>query len=186
MSNRLSELNKSLNKLNHAVSKQRSDKHCLRLWSSFVRLRDGGRCIICDSCHKTAAHHIFRKSFLFWARYETGNGITLCKSCHREPHAEFNQKPNLLKPVDYQGGENIDLSIFYLSKLLTSAKTNNLLNDDFYCFSDTTLAVLKRFQGIPDDVTFSGYRLEQAYTIWQQTPWQFMNALWQKFLKENK
>ncbi|WP_414676703.1 HNH endonuclease [Longimicrobium sp.] len=97
-------MEKALRKLQNASSRQRSERYCLRLWSEFVRVRDGGRCVLCDDDDRVVAHHIIRKSFLSEARLQTGNGITLCRLCHRKPHEAFNQRPDLRLPMDAQGG----------------------------------------------------------------------------------
>src|ERR1051325_6514030 len=80
------ELNASLARLQNAVEGDRSPAYCLRLWSRFVRLRDGGGSVVCNRAGRLAAHHIARKTLFSIARFQTGNGITLCRSCHAQPH----------------------------------------------------------------------------------------------------
>src|SRR4051812_14246654 len=94
-----------LGKLQAALAGGLSREGCLRLWSKFIRERDGHRCVDCHSRCRLSAHHICRKSFLAAAEFQTGNGITLCASCHKEMHDGFNGRPDLGLPVDAQNGE---------------------------------------------------------------------------------
>jgi hypothetical protein len=160
----------ALLELHSAIARQRSVHHCLNLWSCFIRIRDNGRCVVCRARKEIAAHHIVRKSFLVEARFQTGNGITLCKRCHRQPHEVFNRQPNLDLPMDAEGGENIDLLTEFFGRLLMDAKRRNILRDDFYFLSDEVLARFKLAQGFEPDYCFAGFRLEQAYAIWDQCP----------------
>lgn len=161
---------RALVELHSAVSRQRSFPYCLNLWSYFIRVRDNGKCIVCRSRKEVVAHHIVRKSFLVEARFQTGNGITLCKPCHRQPHEIFNRRPNLDLPMDAEGGENIDLLTEFFGRLLMDAKRRNILRDDFYFLSDEVMAKFKLAQGFKPDHYFPGFRLEQAFTIWNQCP----------------
>lgn len=169
-------LRKALLELRCAVVQRRSDAYCLRLWSVFVRLRDEC-CVICCTTDQLTAHHIVRKSFLVSARFETGNGITLCRGCHREPHETFNGRPDLMQPMDAQGGENVELLAGLYGALVNNAKTRGLLLDDYYYLSDRTIEVFKRFQGFDQSHRFPGTRLEQAYLIWRNAPVQLMRFL---------
>src|SRR5438132_13843361 len=82
-------IEKALVDLQRSVSTRKSLSYCLQLWSRFIRVRDGNRCVVCHSRHVLLAHLIVRKSFMGEARFQTGNGITLCRRCHREPHQVF-------------------------------------------------------------------------------------------------
>lgn len=84
-----------------------SREHCLRRWSEFIQERDGHRCVDCHSRRRLSAHHICRKSFIAGAQFETGNGITLCRTCHTEMQWGFNVCPDLSLPADAQGGEKL-------------------------------------------------------------------------------
>jgi hypothetical protein len=161
---------RALLELHTAIARQRSVPYCLKLWSGFIRIRDNGRCVICRSRKETVAHHIVRKSFLIEARFQTGNGITLCKGCHRQPHEVFNRRANFDLPMDAEGGENIDLLTEFFGRLLIDAKERNMLRDDFYFLSDDVLARFKLAQGFEPDYYFGGLRLEQAFAIWDQCP----------------
>jgi hypothetical protein len=64
------------------------DKYRLRKWSRLVRLRDGGKCFMCQvepSIYKLQAHHIYPKHIKKHCRrvYSLKNGITLCRRCHK-------------------------------------------------------------------------------------------------------
>lgn len=98
-----------------------------------------------------------------------GNGITLCPSCHREPHEAFNRRPDLTLPMDAQGGDNLDLTAAFFYALGRDARERELLCDEYYFISDYALATFKHFQCIEPDLEFSGHRVEQAYLIWRQT-----------------
>lgn len=153
-----------------AVNNNRSNSYCLDLWSKFIRERDGHRCVICNSKKKLSAHHIIRKSFWEGLKFQTGNGITLCHICHKDPHAGFNGRPDLNLVMDAQGGEKIDLFIGYLGALVIDSHRRNLLGEHLYYYSDKALEAFKKIQGIPDAAKFEGRRIEQAYQIWNQTP----------------
>ncbi|WP_410017557.1 HNH endonuclease [Pseudomonas sp. 20S_6.2_Bac1] len=57
-------------------------------------MRDGFRCVHCESRHGIQAHHIFRRVTFPEGKYELGNGITLCRVCHKLLHSEFNRRPH--------------------------------------------------------------------------------------------
>ncbi|MBC3456911.1 HNH endonuclease [Pseudomonas mosselii] len=164
-------------KLENAVCSGRSNKYCLTLWSDFIRTRDEMRCVICESAHHLSAHHIIRKSFWKHLKFQTGNGITLCHTCHKEPHIGFNRRPDLNQPMDAEGGEKIDLFTGYLGALAIDSKIRNLLDERFYYFDDHALNAFKKLQGISEKANFKGRRIEQAYNIWSQTPRGMLNAI---------
>lgn len=168
----------ALYRLNRAVLFGGSTPYCLRRWSRFIRIRDGEECVVCGGRVGLTAHHIVRKSFMEEARFQTGNGITLCRDCHRKPHRVFNRRPNLQLPMDAQGGENIELLFAYYCSLVDNATNRGLLyREDFYFFTDQLLAKFKWFQSSERDVEFPGTRLEQAALIWRQAPRCTMNAI---------
>lgn len=173
----LANLDAALRRLSNAVQRDRTPNYCHRLWSQFIRLRDLHRCVVCDSPQRVSAHHVLRKSFLTQARYETGNGITLCHSCHAEMHSAFNARPDLELPMDAQGGENIERMIELLGYLVSDAQERGMLCDQYYFLSDQYLNTCKNFQGIDNGTHFPGTRLEQAYWIWRQTPRQVLRAI---------
>ena len=111
------------------------------------------------------------------ARFETGNGITLCGTCHREVHEGFNGRPDMSLLMDSQGGEKIETMNGLYNNLKKNAHNRGLLSDEFYYLSDATLLAFKKFQNHSADTYFKGGRLEQASLIWQVTSLNFMNAL---------
>src|SRR3546814_3528272 len=76
----ISAIEAKLVKLQAALSGDLPRERRLRRWSEFIRERDGHRCVDCHSRRRLSAHHICRKSFLAEPQFETGNGITLCRS----------------------------------------------------------------------------------------------------------
>lgn len=171
------DLDRALHRLFTAVALQRSRFYCLKLWSAFVRLRDGGCCVLCSGSEGVSAHHIVRRSFIPQMQFETGNGISLCRSCHTEPHRAFNRKPDLLLPMDCEGGENIELMMRLFGTLAHDAAERGLMRDDYYFLSDNALRTFKTFQSIDPDLAFPGCRIEQAALIWRQTPRGMLNAI---------
>ena len=167
----------ALDKLVRAVEGGRSNAYCLRLWSAFIRARDGYRCVLCHSTRRLSAHHIARKCFLQFAKFAPGNGITLCRKCHAEPHAIFNGKPDMRQPMDARGGENIDLMMDLYRALAEDASERNQCRNDYYFLNEQVLTTFKRFQDLPESANFSGIPVEQAYWIWRQTPRASMFAL---------
>ncbi len=79
--------------------------------------------------------------------------------------------------MDEQGGEKIEILADCFGFLLNDARERNLLRDDFYHLSDSVLRGFKMFQGFDPLTEFPGYRLEQAYLIWQQCPQQTLKAV---------
>ncbi|MFC3625187.1 HNH endonuclease [Vogesella amnigena] len=176
MDKALTALHNAERKLRRAVDEQRSGLYCLRLWSKFVRLRDG-RCLRCNATKNLTAHHICRKSFLKVAQFQTGNGITLCRKCHHIFHEGFNGVPDMLLPMDAQGGEKIEEICALYGILSEDASIRGNINDNFYYISDSVLAIFKKLQGFSPDVKFPGERIQQAYLIWRQSPNELLNAV---------
>lgn len=159
------EITARLAKLHAAVAGGITRSRCLRRWSEFIRERDGHRCVDCHSRERLSAHHISRKAFFAKSQFETGNGITLCRECHREAHRGFNGRPNLLLPVDAQGGEKLAFMERLYSILLDDAVERGMMCDDFYFLSGEVLGAFKRMQGYHPDTFFPGSPIEQAYLI---------------------
>lgn len=170
-------LDHALRRLAVAVENQRDPRYCHRLWSEFVRLRDLHRCVICNGPPPVFAHHLFRRSFLPQARFEVGNGITLCRSCHSTVHSAFNRRPDLSLPMDAEGGENIDMMVELMGRLIFDARERGILCDKYYFLSDQLLSVSKRVQGFDESLQFHGTRLEQAHEIWRRAPSPLMSAI---------
>jgi hypothetical protein len=170
-------LEHALATLVRAINSECSEDNCLRLWSKFIRLRDLDSCVVCDGKEGIQSHHICRKSFLEQSRFEPGNGIALCKDCHKEAHQGFNRKPDLDQPMDAQGGEKIETMVRFYGTLLDDARKRGILHDGFYHLSDSTLRSFKRAQGFDPGTEFPGYRLEQAYSIWRSPNPKVIQAL---------
>lgn len=143
---------------------------CLRLWSNFVRMRDGNMCVKCECKRDLAAHHIFRKSFLSNAQFEPGNGITLCRKCHKQVHGGFNGKPDMGLPMDAQGGEKAEDISTMLEFLVAKSRQHPNLADEWYYLSDSTLGTISLLQGFDATTRLDASRIEQAYIIWNQAP----------------
>lgn len=159
----------AFSRLAHAVTAGHGRGSCLRRWSEFIRLRDGLRCVDCHARSQLSAHHICRKSFIAHAQFDTGNGITLCRECHRDAHRGFNGSADLGLPVDAQDGEKLALMQRFYSILLDDAIERGMFRDEYYHLGDRILGSLRRMQGFGDDVHFPGSRLEQAFLIIAET-----------------
>lgn len=142
-----------------------------------MRARDGYRCVDCHATRRISAHHICRKSFLAEAAFQTGNGITLCRKCHRGVHAGYNGRADLQLPMDAQGGEKIDTMERLYGALCEDAKERGSGREDYYFLSDSVLARFKMFQGFDSDAEFPGTRIEQAFLIWRASSQHTLRAL---------
>lgn len=69
---------------------RQSDEH--KAWSNAVRGRDGFTCQLCGGKPKRRksihAHHIVHFAKNTALRFDTDNGVTLCRLCHRRVHRE--------------------------------------------------------------------------------------------------
>lgn len=170
----LEELRIAKQKLDLAISKERSTKWCLTLWSRFVRARDAHRCVMCGSNKRLEAHHIWRKTTYPKGRLEPGNGITLCCECHAEPHAIFNRRPDLQQPLDSQGGDDQDAMAAMWAALLEDADQRGLCHDEFYFIRDEMLQFFVGVQGYEHlyHAVRRGKisRLQMARQIWREMP----------------
>ncbi len=174
-----SELDVAILRLLRALRNGRSLRYCHRLWSSVIRIRDGGVCLLCGSSENLAAHHILRKCLADEFRFEPGNGIALCRACHMEVHEKYNGAPDMGAPMDFQGGENVERMVYLLSLLVLRARKIEPLNGGLlaYYLSDSYVLASKRFQGFADDAEFSGIPLEQVYDIWRMSPVGLLKAV---------
>lgn len=163
--------------LDEAVRAHRSDAYCLMLWSRLVRRRDGNRCVVCSGIRRLQAHHVLRKSALNMARYQPGNGISLCEDCHREPHRVFNRRPDLALPYGAEGGDDLDLATAYFETLFLEGKRIGHDLDVLYWLSDEVLSTLARFQGLEGDFEVEGPRIWRAFMILRQTPRSMLRAV---------
>lgn len=75
-------MKKPKKKVSKVVMLRRLKKLGDKLWSEYIRGRDG-KCMICGAKDKLQAHHcIIRKALSNLTRYDKDNGITLCYICH--------------------------------------------------------------------------------------------------------
>lgn len=179
-SNRLDLVDKQIG-LILAKKRGRSDNWCLRLWSRFIKARDGNQCAVCYSTNHIQAHHIFRKSLYPAGMFQPGNGITLCHECHELQHSIFNGRPDINMPVDAEGGDNLDDVFVYLDCLIKSADMQGLDHDEFYYIDDHMLLFFMRLQcceHIYKFVRLGKYsRLSLAREIWRTSPPNMLAAL---------
>ncbi|QJE72878.1 HNH endonuclease [Aerophototrophica crusticola] len=165
-------------KLVFSVLDGKSIRACHRRWRDFILTRDGFRCFLCDAQSKLHAHHIIRKTLYPIARFDTGNGITLCKACHQALHPKFNGRPNFYEPLDAQGGENIDWMMDLFGLLAEQALEDGPGYREFhYYLSEATVSFLKRSQGFTDSTEFPGLLVYQAYLILRQPSPHIMREL---------
>lgn len=101
-------------KVTKAKMLSRAKKMADRLWSVYIRLRDG-KCLICGSTEKLQAHHcIVRKALSNLTRWNIFNGITLCYKCH------------LIEIHNYATKSIVELYIKKLNELYTSEQQENV------------------------------------------------------------
>ena len=142
-------------------------------------MRDGNNCVQCECKRDLAAHHIFRKSFLPTAQYEPGNGITLCRKCHKEVHGGFNGRPDMRLPMDAQGGEKAEEISIMLELLVIKSRQYPKFTDEWYYLSDSTLATISLLQGFDAAARLDANRIEQAHIVWNQAPSPVRDAILQ-------
>jgi len=76
---------KHLKKLGYKINMEYKEvKYTLLTWSRIIRKRDNYKCVICGSQDDLNAHHIFPKSKYPALMFNINNGITLCKTHHKE------------------------------------------------------------------------------------------------------
>jgi hypothetical protein len=107
------------------VCRGASDSGGLRGWGTFVRTLDGA-CNIRGGFDGPAAYHMCRKSFTPMARFQTENGVTLCKRCYAEAHKDLNGKPDFELPMDVRGGEKKEGMAELFRELAEREATNEL------------------------------------------------------------
>lgn len=171
------ELEASLTAFEQACARKGSRTTCLRLWSRFIRARDGYRCVLCQSNRHVNAHHIARKCAISIAEFDTGNGISLCRECHRQIHAAWNGRPRPNEPLNARDGDDQDVMAELFHALYESAKACGLDIDRYYRLSDSVLNLFKSYQGFSHDVEFQGPRIRQAHVIWAGAPVQWYRKL---------
>lgn len=177
-----------LSSLSLAIARGASSKRLLRLWSAYIRTRDGRRCVNCHSAEGVNAHHIVRKVLYPWGAFELGNGISLCRECHRKVHATFNRRPDLVAPLGAEHGDNQDEWAFLFGILLDDAVDRGLDPDEFYFIGDHMLRFFVKAQGYADlyAAVESGElsRLRFAHEVWRSAPEEFYVKLGSDLLGE--
>lgn len=168
--NRDIDLVSHLRRLHAAIHKGCSEQTCHRYWSRFIRERDGNRCVVCNTDGRVAAHHVFRKSLLREARFQTGNGATLCRECHREAHEDFNGAADLKQPVDAQGGEKLERVAELYGVLAHNAHRHHPWRVEYYHLSEQVLAKFMMMQGFDLGRPIIGTPIERAWYIWDCSP----------------
>jgi hypothetical protein len=161
-------------KLDEAIKNGRSLKHNLTLWSRLIRARDADRCLLCDTISGISAHHIFRRVVLPIASLDTGNGITLCRECHRKVHKVFNRRPIPNDALNARGGDDLDDIAFLYGALIEDANAREIPHDEFYYLPDDVLDCFVAYQGFEElrDLVRenSSSRLRVAHEIWRWAP----------------
>lgn len=168
-------------KLVSALAHGRSARWCVALWSRYIRLRDGYRCVVCHSHDRIQAHHIFRRATYPHGWYQPGNGITLCHRCHQGVHSASNGRPDLSLPLGAEGGDDQDVAAALFRHLVQDANERGLMHDQFYCIEDHMLLFFVKVQGnrhLYDFVQRNQIsRLQMALEIWRNMPEAFYENL---------
>lgn len=60
-----------------------------RKWSRSVHEKNNFKCVICGSNKNIEAHHLDSWNSAEEKRFDVKNGVTLCKSCHKEFHKKY-------------------------------------------------------------------------------------------------
>jgi hypothetical protein len=158
-----------------AIERNRSTKWILRLWSQFIKERDGYRCLCCESTEAIQAHHIIRRTLYPSAAFETGNGVTLCKACHKRVHEKSNGRAQLSQPLGE--GDDQDEWAFLFGLLLDDAKQRGVSQDEFYFLADHIVHFSVKVQGyeyLREMVTRGEItRIKFAHEIWRSMPESF-------------
>lgn len=158
--------------LSVAVDNQCSAKWILRQWSRYIKERDSYRCVCCESEEGIQAHHVVRKTLYPWGAVETGNGITLCRECHRRVHEKANGRGELSVPLGE--ADDQDEWSFLFGLLLDDAKRRDIDQDEFYFLPDHMLRFFVNVQGGQDlhRMVMRGKisRIRFAHEIWRGMP----------------
>ncbi|MNW40386.1 hypothetical protein D3C74_174990 [compost metagenome] len=174
--------------LDRAVSKRRSKKWCLRLWSNFIRARDDHRCVNCESSNEIQAHHIMRQVVCPLGMFEIGNGITLCRDCHKKIHREFNGRPLPSEPLNARGGDDQDEMAYLYGILYEDAQKRGVPENEFYYISDELLNFFNKYQGYDEFVEriseLQISRIRLAHEIWRPMPMYWYEKIFEEVLYE--
>ena len=58
-------------------------------WRKAIYEYDNYRCVVCDTNEDLHAHHVLSFADYPELRYDTDNGVTLCRSCHSDYHGRY-------------------------------------------------------------------------------------------------
>lgn len=123
-----------------------------------------------------------------WGAFEPGNGISLCRQCHRKVHEAFNRRPDLSVPFGAESGDDQDEWAFLFGILHDDAVGRGLEPDEFYFIGDHMLGFFVKAQGYADLYASveSGElsRLRFAHEIWRLMPEEFYVDLGSTLLGE--
>lgn len=174
--------------LERALLKGRSKKWCLRLWSNFVKNRDGYRCVNCNATNGIQAHHIMRQAVCPLGTFEMGNGITLCRDCHQKIHKEFNGRPLPDEPLNARGGDDQDEMAYLYGILYEDAKKRGIPQNEFYYISDELLIFFNKYQGYDEIVgrinELQISRIRLAHEMWRSMPLKWYQKKFEEILHE--
>lgn len=85
-----------LREIKNADNSSRNSKLQLE-WARRVKDRDGGACVICGSTDGLDAHHLISASDYPQLQTRIGNGVTLCRRCHKLTHNYTHKWPEKYK-----------------------------------------------------------------------------------------
>jgi hypothetical protein len=163
--------------LERAIARGCSAGWLLRLWSRIVKARDGGRCLNCGKTEGIQAHHVMRRTLVPFAALDLGNGISLCRPCHRLVHAKFNGRPDSALPMGAAQGDDQDEWSFLFGLLVEDATRRGLPQDELYFLSDPVIHFSLGYQGfrpISEAVADGSLsRLRFMHEIWRAMPERF-------------
>jgi len=94
---KLSEKDVIIQKYKKMLPEKDQDK--LQAWSK--RIRQIGKCDICESVENLTAHHLWDKNRHPTLMYQDENGVCLCLDCHNAFHKHYNQATQTT-PAMYQ------------------------------------------------------------------------------------
>ena len=142
-----------------------------------MKVRDGGRCLNCEQEDGIQAHHVMRRTLVPFAALELGNGISLCRPCHRLVHARFNRRPDAALPMGAAQGDDQDEWSFLFGMLMDDATKRGLAHDTLYFLSDELLLFSLAYQGYEPllEAVADGElsRLRFMHEVWRAMPEHF-------------
>ncbi|WP_420030749.1 HNH endonuclease [Pseudomonas oryzihabitans] len=149
-------------------------------------MRDGYRCVHCESSSGIQAHHIFRRTTFPEGKYELGNGVALCRECHRSLHAQFNGRSIKGEPLNERGGDDQDEMAYLYGLLKVDANERGLDKERFYYISDRMLEYFVAMQGYGQllKAVQAGEisRIHFAHAIWWSMPDYFYRDVYSRLL----